>query len=470
METKRKIERRYKLTNAVLDRYLAHFNKLYNENLYKDQDPGALAGLPRFLIHHSRALPQVDELINRAIQKQRPLNKKDALFVSRELARAEIEHMEKFNGDIFYRLLPPQEIVRSGEAARARALQLFYKDVESIMIRESRDPYAYMVDFRRYVDIEQRHKFFGLPAFCRKEGLSWAEFRRKNKKLSFGGRNRLVNEWREYTDVMRRNMLYMMELVREKIILDNIALFGPPQVDAPSYGGIVRIENADSIPEKDLSELKTALLSFQALTAPTTSRAQLGVTVRFKILDRKSKRDEATSVNMYEYTPHYLNHDKSVNLFKHARSAPDAIKCIVYHEMMHAVDFVAPGLMRQTFAFLKTRCGMIPSEDIEFYPELVGRRGQMAFGIRDSFMSAYTGRVYLHPGLGLVKENYGRMPYELNSVDPYEYNATEVSTIAIEQFTCPEAMLSLLSNDPELFSHALAICYGTYFDLNAERP
>jgi hypothetical protein len=449
MAAKRKIQKRYKLTNKALDAYWAKF---------KDEHG-------RLIIEHNDSLPpQVVELIKGALEKWNPLdkkgylsylNKKDFLFVSRELARYDIETREKTDGILFSWLLPPQEIVRSGEAARARALQLFYKDVEAIMVRDSRDPHAYMVDFRRFVDVEQRHRFFGLPAFCRQEGLSWAKFRRGESPP--GGRRRLVNEWREYADTMRRNMLYMMELVREKIILDNIALFGPPQVDAPSYGGIVRIENAGSIPEKDLSELKTNLLSFQALTAPTTNRAQLDVTVRYKVLDKKTKRDEGAS--FIKYTAHYSSYDKSVNLFKHQGDDYNASKRVVYHEMMHAVDYAAPGLMRQTFAFLETRCGIVPCEDIEFYPELIMSRGDRAFGLRDSFISAYTGRVYLHD---LHDPNH--------EFDPYEWNSTEVSTTSIDQFACPETMLSLLSNDPKLFSHALAICYGTYFDFNPERP
>ena len=452
MAAKRKIQKRYKLTNKALDAYLAQIKNMYAKT-YKDQDPGVLAGLPRFLMHHSMYLPKVDELIKGAFEKQRPLNKKDALFVSRELARAEIERMEQGQGVFFSQILPPQEIVRSGQAARARALQLFYKDVEAIMVRDSRDPHAYMVDFRRFVDIEKRHQFFGLPAFCRQEGLSWAKFRRGESPP--GGRSRLFREYNEYIDTMNKNMCYILELVREKIILDNIALFGPPQVDAPSYGGIVRIENAGSIPEKDLSELKTDLLSFQALTAPTISRAKLDVTVRYKILNKKIKRDEGTS--WHEYTAHYIHFDKSVNLFKRLGSDWNASKEATYHEMMHAVDYAAPGLMRQTFAFLETRCGIVPCEDIEVYPELMMSRGSMAFGLRDSFMSAYTGRVYLR----------GLPPH---GIDPYAWNSTEVSTTSIDQFACPETMLSLLSNDPKLFSHALAICYGTYFDFNPERP
>ena len=162
---------------------------------------------------------------------------------------------------------------------------------------------------------------------------------------------------------------------------------------------------------------------------------------------------------MYEYTAHYRHHDKSVSLFKHKGDDYNASKKVVYHEMMHAVDYAAPGLMRQTFAFLKTRCGIVPCEDIEFYTELIMSRGDMAFGLRDSFMLAYTGRVYLR---GLPDPNH--------EFDPYEKNSTEVSTTSIDQFACPETMLSLLSNDPKLFSHALAICYGTYFDFNPERP
>ncbi len=483
MATKRKIEKRYKLTNKVLDTYLAQIRRREAQPRYPYSDPygnaydkyrgpDALDGLPRHLItRHGASLPQVAELITGAMRKQRPLNKKDALFVSRELARADIETREKTQGLLFSQLIPSQEIVSFGEAARAKALQIFYKDVESIMIKVSKDPYAYMIDFKRFVDVEQRHKFFGLPAFCRKEGLSWAKFMRRGKvrrgEFPPGGRQKIVQEWREYSDVMRRNMLYIMELVREKIILDNIALFGTPQVDtfsgAPqvdafSYGGIVRIENADSIPEEDLSALKTDLLSFQALTAPTTSRAYLNITVRYKIIDKGIKRDVSDPMHMYEYTPHYSNYDKSVRLFKNAGNNSLHIKGAVYHEMMHAVDYAAPGLMRQTFAFLKTRCGIVPCEDVEFYPELMGGRGSMSFGVRDSFMSAYTGCIYVH---GLPDPNSGP--------DSYGNNATEVSTTSIDQFAYPETMLSLLSNDPELFSHALAICYGTYFDLNPER-
>jgi len=468
MAKRRRIERRYKLTNKVLDTYLARLRNHMSQPRYpygdpygnaydKFRGPDALDGLPRHLItRHGASLPQVAELINGAIQKQRPLNKKDALFVSRELARADIETREKTQGLLFSQLIPSQEIVSFGEAARAKALQIFYKDVESIMIKVSKDPYAYMIDFKRFVDVEQRHKFFGLPAFCRKEGLSWAKFRRR--ELPPGRRQKILREWREYAEVMRKNMTYMMELVREKIILDNIALFGTPQVDAFSYGGIVRIENADGIPEEDLSALKTDLLSFQALTAPTTSRAFLNVTVRYKIIDKGIKRDVSDPRHMYEYTPHYSNYDKSVKVFKNAGdNSYKYIKSAVYHEMMHAVDYAAPGLMRQTFAFLKTRCGIVPCEDVEFYPELMGTRGDMAFGVRDSFMWAYTGRIYVRD----LGTDHG--------FDPYAWNATEVSTTSIEQFAYPETMLSLLSNDPGLFSHALAICYGTYFDLNPKR-
>ena len=272
--------------------------------------------------------------------------------------------------------------------------------------------------------------------------MSYAKLRKNKEEYK-----KEMSAWKEKNKNEQDFPEYVLALVREIIIQRNISVFGLPDIyfnagDSvsadeeffkSSYGGRVSILNAGKMKAPAIEKLKVAQLSFQTLVAPTLVRANLYVSVVYN-----DKRGKGPRVSRYHYR------DKTVTIVDR-RPTDDSIKRIVYHEMMHAVDHALPEVMEQAFAILKSRCGENPEEDLTFYTELFSSRRDFAFVIRDSFINSYAGRVY-----------GGR--------------STEISTMAIDQFAYPETMLSLMRTDFQLFSHALAICYGTYFDFNPERP
>ena len=69
------------------------------------------------------------------------------------------------------------------------------------------------------------------------------------------------------------------------------------------------------------------------------------------------------------------------------------------------------------------------------------------FGVRDSLVNPYAGVLY-----------------KASKDGDSSISETEALTSAVESFSSAETMLSLFMTDRELFSHALALFYGEYFN------
>ena len=177
--------------------------------------------------------------------------------------------------------------------------------------------------------------------------------------------------------------------------------------------------------------LATSLLEFQALTAPTMRRANMGVTV-------------VINFDLPWVTPPHFSPGDSKIILPQGVTEYTGVRCTIFHEMTHALEHFVPEISEQALAILKSRGNKGKFCGISFIHEFSSKFSPIAVGIRDHFLNPYTGRLYVDYKPSVC--------------------ANEVSTTSMDQLAYGATALSLLLSDPDLFSHALAICYGTYFD------
>jgi len=429
--------------------------------------------------------PAILAVMEPAFLEGRKLNKKEFLFISRELLRAFINRFARKNGEFFEAMLPAEKVVLFGKKARQKALEQFYSDVETAIYYKKLDGGAHpgfsLQDFKRHMDPEFKYER-SFRYFLKQRGISYTKAM-KDKAL-------LKKERRLWLEKNKKDRLFIRDIVwgaRQEIMRRHISVFGEPTVYAFSgesiylnnYNSFVTIFNAREIKEQELDKLRTGVLSFQTLTAPTLSLANLNVNILYLNWKNKNKHKEGKSlgknVTGYHNKSATFGSDGNVRsgvvIYDRAPTDANSIKSTIYHEMTHAIDEALPIINEQAFAILKGRCGERPALDVEILYE----HGITTYGVRDSFLDPYIGRIYLHalrpasPELlyAEISENFpDDTPFSVFSEmwDNWPISKTEISSMAIDQFASPASMAGLLKYDLELFSHALAICYGTYVE------
>ena len=316
--------------------------------------------------------------------------------------------------------IPSEQIIERGKDARRRAIELFYDDLEFIFSETFKTlQYDYSIErytlalqsLLKYRELYNKSEFTEAPVYYQEAIDAASE----------------VKKYYSTLESVMHDVLY-------KIKRDNIAKFGRPEINSLSYGNVIKI-NKENIPADCLGELEGAVLNFQALVAPTIKNANMEISV---VSDSSGDTLEGAAGQ-------YESASKTVRLRYLNRSWP--ISSTVYHEITHAIEEHVPEISAANLGILKIRSGGDIISSIGFINEAVlGDGDTEIFGIRDSFLNPYTGRIYYGHG---------------------KYVASEVSTTAVDQLSNGYSALSLMLGDPQLFSHALAICYGTYFDLES---
>jgi hypothetical protein len=255
-----------------------------------------------------------------------------------------------------------------------------------------------------------------------------------------------------------------------EIIKNNIKKYGSPSIDGKTYGCDIRLK-VDKWRGSDQAKYSAveAIKSWQALVVPSLIKGMSQFRVTVKLGGPRTygmPTNVAASYSPLDSTvviPHNSRQTGSTKAELMSEIADR--KCYIYHEMTHILGNVNPSIpfgnmdrWGDTYSLVDTSIALLAdfmrdrdpgvplNKSVKLLPS-VSSPVNPAFGVRDSLVNPYAGVLYRSP-----KDN-GQSIFE-----------TEALTSAVENFSSAETMLSLFMTDRELFSHALALFYGEYFN------
>ena len=365
----------------------------------------------------------------------------DALLISVVLGRAGavISAMAEEAGGIFANEANKisQEALLSIRKARERSLEFFYRDVRKFLEGPGRSSRRDIIAFDEFVEATNRQ-------YHELAGKNNRDLRAALKKALVGG--------------------------KVEIIKNNIKKYGSPSIDGKTYGCDIRLK-VDKWRGSDQAKYSAveAIKSWQALVVPSLVKgmSQFRVTVQLGgPLTYGMPTNAAASYMPTEsivVIPHHARHKGNTKTELMSEIADR--KCYIYHEMTHILGNVNPsipfgnmGRWGDTYSLVDTSIALLAdfmrdrdpgvplNKSVKLLPS-VSSLDSPVFGVRDSLVNPYAGVLY-----------------KASKDGDSSISETEALTSAVESFSSAETMLSLFMTDRELFSHALALFYGEYFN------
>ena len=321
--------------------------------------------------------------------------------------------------------------------ARERSLELFYRDVRKFLAGPSRSSGRDIITFDQFIEASNCE-------YSELAGRDKKDLRTALKKALVGG--------------------------KAEIIKNNIKKYGAPSLNGKTYGCDIRLKVGDwGGSDYSKQGAVEAIKSWQALVAPSIIKgmSQFKATIELGGERREDMPSHAAasyvpsqSTVLIPQPPQPLRRNQSSAMVEMLTT-----RCYIYHEMTHIFGNVDPsiplgnmGRWGDTYSlndtsislladFMRSRNPEVPIDEAVKVLLSASTETTVTFGVRDSLVNPYTGALYITGG----NSNLGIFE-------------TEALTSAVENFSSAETMLALFMTDRELFSHALALFYGEYFN------
>lgn len=359
--------------------------------------------------------------------------------IVRSFAAHRISMMRSAVGETFARQV--NEISTAAQSgikeARERSLDRFYRDVRKFLESPNKSSRRDIITFDQFMEATSRD-------YSELAGRENRALRSALKKALVGGKT--------------------------EIIKNNIRQYGPPSVDGKTYGCDIRLK-IGSWGGSDFSKQRSieAIKSWLALVAPTIIKGMSQFKVTAQLGGKRPAEMPDNSAAIYFTNKNLVVIPDSPELAGAGKAllTQDLIskRAYIYHEMTHILGKINPSIpMGSSGGWAEDCC--LNDASMALLADLIRQRGPVvpldeaikllpgvsspetpSFGVRDSLVNLYAGILYI-----------------IDKGTHLYVRETETLSCAVENFANAESMLAAFMTERELFTHALALFYGEYFN------